>query len=91
MNNNIIYKIIKDMDVTVTHETYNDIYLKIINKCILHKDIVFDASNSQLLFYGIIENILTTFYMKNFFCVKYQITISHAVRKALIELYKTDK
>jgi len=70
INNNIIYKIIKDMNLIITDKTYNDSYLNVINKCIFNKDILFNSTNAQFLFYGIIENILTTFYISNFYHVR---------------------
>ena len=66
INNNIIYKIIKEMDLIITDKSYNESYLNVVNKCIFNKDILFNSSNAQFLFYGIIENILTTFYINNF-------------------------
>jgi len=70
INNNIIYKIIKDMNLIITDKTYNDSYLNVINKCIFNKYILFNSTNAQFLFYGIIENILTTFYISNFYHVR---------------------
>jgi len=66
INNNIIYKIIKEMNLIITDKSYNESYLNVVNKCIFNKDILFNSSNAQFLFYGIIENILTTFYINNF-------------------------
>ena len=83
INNNIIYKTIKNMNIIITHDNYDDYYLKIINKCILDNNIIFDSSNCDLLFYDIIKNILTTFYMNNFFSVRNSIIYKTKIKEHL--------
>jgi IS605 OrfB family transposase len=70
INNNVIYKIIKDMKLIITDENYDEAYSTIINKCYLDKNIIFNASNAHFLFYDIIKNILTSFYIRNFYNVR---------------------
>lgn len=83
INNNAIYNIIKNMNLIVTHLNYNDLMHIIIGKCISNKSIKFNHTNHDFLFYGIIENILTTFYMNNFFSVKNSLIHKEPIKEEL--------
>jgi len=83
INNNIIYKIIKEMNLIITDKSYNESYLNVINKCIFNKDILFNSSNAQFLFYGIIENILTTYYINNFYHVRNCLLYNKPIKEQL--------
>jgi hypothetical protein len=63
INNNIIFKTIKEMNLIITDKTYNESYLNVINKYILNKDIIFNSYRSCFVYklYGfLIKQILYT-------------------------------
>ena len=83
INNKLIYNIIKNMNLIITDTNYYQSYLQIINKCLLNKDIIFNNSNCDFLFYDIIKNILTTFYINNFYSVRYQLLNNIPIKEHL--------
>jgi IS605 OrfB family transposase len=83
INNKLIYNIIKNMNLIITDTNYYQSYLQIINKCLLNKDIIFNSSNCDFLFYDIIKNILTTFYINNFYSVRYQLLNNIPIKEHL--------